>query len=150
MKEFIGNIWTEAGSDGRVKMGFSRRFIEERLGECFHVMQADIKSVKKGEPLLVIETNDGLESLKSPLSGNILVFNAKARNFPDRLVEEDCILEILPEGMKLPVKEKAVKKVPEFDALFEAPQPLQFNVDEAVRELIERGRAQPARVRRPR
>lgn len=148
MKEFIGNIWTEAGADGRVRMGFSRRFIEERLGECFHVMQADIKSVKKGEPLLVIETNDGLESLKSPLSGNILVFNAKARNFPDRLVEEDCILEILPEGVKLPVK---TKKVPEFDVLVQAPQPFQFTVDEAIREIGDPfARAQPVRVRRPR
>lgn len=107
MKEFSGNMWTESDKDGRVKIGFSKRFIEDRLGECFHVMQADVRTVKKGTPLFVIETNDGLESLKSPVSGTILVFNAKARNFPDRLTEEDVIAEVLPEGVKL---EKAKKE----------------------------------------
>lgn len=109
MKTIVGNLWTEEGKDGRVNIGFTRNFIEERLGECFHVLQADMQVVRKGGPLMVIETNDGLESLKSPLTGSILVFNAKARNFPDRLTEEDNIMEILPEGVTLPVSTKKSK-----------------------------------------
>lgn len=102
MKEFIGDLWMDRAEDGRVKIGFARRFIEDRMGECFHVMQADTRNVKKGGPLLVIETNDGLRPVKSPLTGSILFFNHNARNFPDKLVEDDCILEVLPEGVKLP------------------------------------------------
>ena len=106
MKEFIGNIWTETEPAGTVRIGFSRGFIEQRLGECFHVMQADSKFLRKGSPLLVIETNDGLESLKSPISGTIMSFNPKARNFPDRLTEEDMILHVIPEGVKIVEKAK--------------------------------------------
>lgn len=110
MKEFFGNVWTEAESDGHIRIGFSRRFIEDRLSECFHVMPADTKALRKGGPMLVIETNDGLESLKSPITGSILVFNEKARNFPDRLTEEDDILQVCPEGVSLPIyKETAFR-----------------------------------------
>lgn len=109
MKEYNGNLWTETDALGKVKLGFSKVFIEQKLGECFHVMQADSKNVKKGEPLLVLETNDGLESLKSPITGTILSFNTKARNYPDRLTEEDSILELLPEGVTLPKEEKKTK-----------------------------------------
>jgi Glycine cleavage H-protein len=109
MKTIIGNIWTEVKESGLVKVGFTQQFIEQRLGECFHVMQADVRQVKKGEPMLVIETTDGLESLKAPLSGSIHFFNVKARNFPDRLNEEDLIMELLPDGVVLPVVKK--KKV---------------------------------------
>jgi glycine cleavage system H lipoate-binding protein len=111
MKTFFGNLWTEEGKDGRVNIGFSRRFIEERLVECFHVIQADMRVARKDHPLMVIETNDGLESLKSPITGSILVFNHKARNFPDRLTEDDNIMEILPEGVTLPVSVKKAKPV---------------------------------------
>jgi glycine cleavage system H lipoate-binding protein len=109
MKEYSGGLWTETAPSGVVRLGFSKVFIEQKLGECFHVMQADSKNVKEGEPLLVLETNDGLESLKSPITGTILHFNSKARNFPDRLTEEDNILEVLPEGVKAPKPDKKEK-----------------------------------------
>lgn len=119
MKEFIGDLWMDKAEDGRVKIGFARRFIDDRMGECFHVMQADTRNVKKGGPLLVIETNDGLRPVKSPLSGSILYFNDHARNFPDKLVEDDCILEVLPEGVKLSsVKKAEVKKPYNYDTDF--------------------------------
>lgn len=118
MKEFIGDLWIDKAEDGRVKIGFARRFIEDRMGECFHVMQADTRNVKKGGPLLVIETNDGLRPVKSPLSGSILYFNDHARNFPDKLVEDDCILEVLPEGVKLSSVKKAEIKKSAYDSDF--------------------------------
>jgi glycine cleavage system H lipoate-binding protein len=139
MKEYNGHLWTEPDKEGRVKIGFTKRFIEERLGECFHVMQADIKSVRKGSPMLVIETNDGLESLKSPLTGAILVFNAKARNFPDRLTEEDTILQVLPEGVTLPQAKKKQEKTVESvaDRAWN-----QVNIDELFNQPFQ-GRGQP-------
>lgn len=137
-REYVGDLWMEKQEDGRVRLGFARRFIEDRLGECFHVMQADTQSVKKGGPLLVIETNDGLRTLKSPLAGSILRFDAKARNFPDKLLEDDTILEVLPQGVKLPAPKKAEEKtkpafelnwnnaqVQQFRDLFNATAPLQ-------------------------
>lgn len=109
MKEFTGDLWQEREPDGRIKIGFAKRYIDDVLGECFHVMQADTREVKKGGPLMVIETNDGLTSLKSPLTGTILNFNSKARNFPDRLSEDDVIMEVVPEGVKIAAKEKVKK-----------------------------------------
>jgi hypothetical protein len=101
MKEFVGNIWTETDKRGVVQLGFARKYIDEVLGECFHVIPADTRQARKGQPLMVLETNDGTERIKSPLSGTILVFADKAKNFPDRLTEEDVICEVLPEGVKL-------------------------------------------------
>lgn len=103
MKETRGNIWTETDNRGVVKVGFTRKYIEDRLGECFHVMQASQigQKLMKGDPMLVMETNDGLVNLKAPLSGILQVFNPKARDFPDRLDEEDTIVEIVPDGVKL-------------------------------------------------
>src|SRR5271156_6203635 len=109
MKEYIGNLWTESGPKGTLRIGFTQRFIEEKLGEGFHVMQADLTKVQKGGPMLVIETNDGLESLSAPITGTIMTFNERARNFPDRLKEEEVILEVLPEGVKLEVVVKKTK-----------------------------------------
>jgi hypothetical protein len=106
MKEQLGNIWTETDNRGVMKIGFSREYIETKLGECFHVMQADTKFARKGQPLLVLETNDACEKIKSPLTGTILVFNTKAANYPDRLTTEDTIMEVLPEGVKLPELKK--------------------------------------------
>lgn len=110
-KQYDGNIWTETDSRGVVKIGFSRTYIDQQLMECFHVMQADRSVARKGLPIMVLETNDGTARIKSPVSGRILTFNDKARNFPDRLSEEDVIMEVLPEGVKLePTKKKVEYK----------------------------------------
>lgn len=152
MKEFIGDLWIDKAEDGRVKIGFARRFIEDRMGECFHVMQADTRNVKKGGPLLVIETNDGLRPVKSPLSGSILYFNDHARNFPDKLVEDDCILEVLPEGVKLSSVKKAEIKKSAYDSDFFAildaqPVPLRPVLGDVQRDLLrERDQARQARA----
>jgi len=111
MKTFSGNIWQETDKAGVVSIGLRQTYLEEKMQECFHILQADAINLKKGGPMMVIETNDGLESLKSPLTGRITFFNDKARNFPDRLVEDDVIFTVLPEGVKaVEVKRKAVTK----------------------------------------
>src|SRR5579864_9391330 len=101
MKEYLGNVWTEVDARGVLRLGFTKQYIDERLGECFHVVPADVGNTTKGGSLLVLETNDGTSRIKSPISGTILVFSDKARNFPDRLTEEDVIIEILPTGKTL-------------------------------------------------
>jgi hypothetical protein len=147
MRESLGNIWTETDSRGVMRIGFSREYIETKLGECFHVMQADIKFARKGQPLLVLETNDACEKIKSPLTGTILMFNGKAANYPDRLTDEDVIVEVLPEGVKLPETKKfkpedvAATWPGLFDAVtatnpFRMPQPEQMTV---VQNRLRRG-----------
>lgn len=107
MKKTIGNIWYEE-KDYRVSVGFTQECLNEKLQECFHVIPAEVYAVKARSPLMVLETNDGLESIHSPVAGKIRFFSDKARNFPDRLTTEDVVVEIdLP---KPEVKKGAVKK----------------------------------------
>ena len=118
MKEYKEHIWIDTNKDGTVCVGLTQNFIETKLQECFHIMQADAQYLKKDGPMLVVETNDGLSSLKSPVTGRIIGFNDRARNFPDKLKEEDAILTILPDGVKLPatkVKEKPAEAIQQFD-----------------------------------
>lgn len=110
MKVVTGNIWTDTDARGVLKIGFTKQYIDNELGECFHVIQADTKLARKGQPLMVLETNDGTSRIRSPINGSIISFSHKAQNFPDRLVEEDVIMEVLPEGVKL---EKVVAAKPQ-------------------------------------
>jgi glycine cleavage system H lipoate-binding protein len=103
MKTFVdGSTWTEPDDRGVIRIGFRQSYIEQVLGECFHVVQADTRKARKGCPLMVLETNDGTSRVRSPVTGTILTFSDKARNFPDRLTEDDVIVEVLPEGVTLP------------------------------------------------
>lgn len=157
-KQYEGNIWTEVDNRGVVKIGFSRDYIDQQLMECFHVVQADRSVARKGQPIMVLETNDGTARIKSPINGRILTFNDKARNFPDRLSEEDVIMEVLPEGVTL-VKQKVeyndvfstINNWPEQVALRraaeqraveavdeEAPQPFDDRIRAAQQRAIER------------
>lgn len=156
MKQFDGNIWTDTDSRGVVQIGFTKAYIENQLGECFHVMQADRSTARRGQPIMVLETNDGTSRIKSPVSGRIIKFNGKAMDFPDRLSEEDVIMEVLPEGVKLPEKQKvtykdvftqAVDFQRRIDDVFaeEAPAPVQeANRAEALRVLDEQLRRRRA------
>src|ERR1700744_723760 len=107
MKQDHNLVWSNTHADGSITIGFTKKCITELLPECFHVMQADSQAVREKGPMLVLETNDGLESIKSPFTGRISYFNPKARNYPDKIVEEDTILTILPKG----VEEKKPEKV---------------------------------------
>ena len=134
MKEYNGSIWSETNKDGTVSVGLTQNYIDNELMTCFHIMQADAQVLKKNGPMLVIETNDGLSSLKSPVTGRIMNFNDRARNFPDKLKESDTILTILPDGVKFVGKEKP-KVEParmiqdDIDELFANPQPLQWEAN---------------------
>ena len=51
--------------------------------------------------MLVVETNDSLESVRAPITGQVKYFNHKARDFPDQLKETDVILTVAPPEMKV-------------------------------------------------
>lgn len=96
MKTNYGDIWCETQPDGMMSIGFTKKCIEEKLCECFHILPADVGTAKLKQPLLVLETNDGVEAIPSPINGRIIIFSDKARNFPDRMTEEDVVVSIEP------------------------------------------------------
>src|SRR5260370_11552088 len=103
MKEYTKDFWIETNPDGTVNVGLTDNLIQSKLQECFHILQANTLAVKENEPMLVLETNDGLESLKSPVTGTVLKFNDRARNFPDKIKEDEVVLHLCPVGVKMPV-----------------------------------------------
>lgn len=100
MKEYRDEFWYETNKDGTVSIGFTTDFIRKKMPECFHILQADTKNLKENDPMLVLETNDSLESIKSPVTGRVKWFNSNARNFPDQIKESDVILTVEPPGIK--------------------------------------------------
>lgn len=106
MKQNHGFIWSEEHKDKTITIGFTNDAINTKLQETFHVLPADLKEVREKGPLLVLETNDGLLSIKAPFAGRLSYFNPKARNFPDRITETDTIVTILPKGVEPPKKEE--------------------------------------------
>jgi glycine cleavage system H lipoate-binding protein len=96
MKTNYGDIWCETQPDGMMSIGFTKKCIEEKLCECFHILPADVGTAKLKQPLLVLETNDGVEAIPSPINGRIIIFSEKAKNFPDRMTEEDVVVSIEP------------------------------------------------------
>src|ERR1700740_2728435 len=94
MKQFKEDIWGDEGEEGIINIGFRQDFIDRKLMECFHIVQADSRQVQENGPMFVIETNDSLESVKAPCTGRIIAFNSKARNFPDKLNENDVIMTL--------------------------------------------------------
>lgn len=113
MKMNYGDLWVETLPEGTINVGFTQPCIEEKLQECFHVLPADVVRTKREQPLLVLETNDGLVSIKSPVNGHITFFSDKARNFPDRLSEEDVIVTLITEEQRKKSIEKAKKNLEE-------------------------------------
>jgi glycine cleavage system H lipoate-binding protein len=110
MKFTKGSLWYEKQSDGTVHIGFTQAFITQAMEECFHVLPADYRNLFENKAALVIESNDGVKSLKSPVTGTIVEFNTKARNFPDRLTEDDVILKVRPQGVTIPTVAKTAPK----------------------------------------
>lgn len=110
-----GLIWSEDHADKSITIGFTQRCITEKLQECFHVLPADASEVREKGPLLVLETNDGLQSIKTPVAGKVAYFNPKARNFPDKLTDSDTIVTLFPKGYVAPPKAAAKKVNPWFN-----------------------------------
>lgn len=101
-KTIHGLIWSNQHADGTITIGFTNECINSALQECFHVLPAETKAVSQKGPLLVLETNDGLQTIKAPFAGKVTYFNPKARNFPDRLKETETIVTLAPPGAKVP------------------------------------------------
>lgn len=105
--------WFEDDGKGTVSIGFTKNFIDDVLGECYHITQASMYLVTKGKPMLTIETNNGLKVIRSPLTGTVLNFNVEARDFPDRLTPEDVVVSLRPKGVKV-AEEKKAEPVPHY------------------------------------
>lgn len=88
-------IWFE--KDGKiVRLGLTRNFLET-LTECWHILPSNMKKIKQKAPLLTIESNDGLISLLSPVTGYLQNWDNKAANFPEKLTEADVIVTLTSE-----------------------------------------------------
>jgi glycine cleavage system H lipoate-binding protein len=106
----LNQIWVESDGGEHVKIGFTRDFLQQ-LDQCWHILPANNSRFKKQMPLMTVETNDGLVSILSPVTGYLQNFDRKAQDFPDKLTEEDVILSINV------AEKKAVKKEPSHDEL---------------------------------
>jgi glycine cleavage system H lipoate-binding protein len=104
MKKYTGNVWYEEMGSGTINIGFTRAYIEDILGECFHITQASSFLATEGKPLLTIETNMGLKVVKAPCTGTITFFSTDARDFPDKLTEESIVMTINPKKEVKPAK----------------------------------------------
>lgn len=109
MKKYHRYIWSEEMKNGTINIGFTREYIDLTLAECFHITQASSFFVNEGKPLLTIETNEGLKVIKSPVTGTITLFSTEARDFPDKLKENDVVMTINPKTEVKPAKAAAPK-----------------------------------------
>lgn len=85
-------IWFKQ-EDNTVKIGFTKSFLEG-MDQCWHILPANLSKFRSKSPLLTVETNDSLISIMSPVSGNFMQYSDKAQNFPDKLTEDDVVVEI--------------------------------------------------------
>ena len=87
-----GRTWFQKNKEGKTEIGFTNDFLRD-LDECWHIMAgaSNRVSIKEAQPLCSVETNDGLFSVASPVSGVISFFNTKAMNFPDKITSEEVI-----------------------------------------------------------
>ena len=83
-----GRTWFEV-REGKTYVGFTKAFLDT-LDGCWHIIPAASArtTVKENAPLCAVETNDGLFSVPSPVTGIISVFEHAAMNFPDKLSAE--------------------------------------------------------------
>ncbi len=104
-------IWMNKKSNGQVDIGFQQTYITEHLQEAFHILPANHNKIEKGAPMMGVESNEGLENIRSPFAGRFVNFSDKARNFPDRLKETDVVLTLLTEEEHQKKLEQAKKEV---------------------------------------
>ena len=90
-----GKTWFEKQRDGKTNIGFTSTFLES-LDECWHIMAGATSKVaiKVDQPLCSVETNEGLFSIPSPVSGVITFFDTRAMNFPEKLNDTHTIAQI--------------------------------------------------------
>lgn len=87
-----GRTWFQKNKEGKTEIGFTNDFLRD-LDECWHIMAGASSrvSIKEAQPLCSVETNDGLFSVASPVSGVISFFNTRAMNFPDKITSDEVI-----------------------------------------------------------
>lgn len=93
-------IWYEH-QDNVVKVGFTKSFLDS-LQQCWHILPANLQRFREKSPLMVVETNDTLISIMSPVAANFSEWSDKAQNFPDQLTENDVVLQ-LRQGVAAPM-----------------------------------------------
>lgn len=76
-----------------ITIGFTKDFLTS-LDQCWHILPASLEQFKPKAPLLTVETTDALISIMSPVAGNFMQFSQRAQNFPDKLTEDDVVLEL--------------------------------------------------------
>ena len=132
-----GRLWVEK-RDTDYAVGFTRQFLGELEG-CWHMLPAaNTKTeIKEKQPLVAVETNDGLFSLPSPVSGIIAFFDNKAMNFPEKLTDEDIVCTIKDAAELKKVEETQRQQLEAAVRAFEAQQ---------ERRRVEIQAAQPAEV----
>lgn len=86
-----GRIWFEKKGT-EVNIGFTSALLGE-LDDCWHMLPAasNKQEIKENQPLLSVETNDGLFSVATPVAGIITFFDNKAMNFPQKLTTDDVV-----------------------------------------------------------
>jgi glycine cleavage system H lipoate-binding protein len=116
----MSKIWTLVEGN-YTKVGFEKDFLKQ-MEQCWHIMPAQARGVLKAKhPLLVVETNDEVISIPSPVEGIIEMFSDKARNFPEKITEKDTIIIIKTVYEKKDLKQKQVAEraqaVPRFNPI---------------------------------
>lgn len=87
-------IWYET-ENGYTKIGFTQSFIDTALDQCWHILPSSTTKIERKSPLLVVETNEGLVTIMSPITGYYADFiGAKAQDFPDQLTEADVVVSL--------------------------------------------------------
>lgn len=85
-------IWFERNNN-LVTVGFTKPFLDS-LDQCWHILPANLQRFREKAPLMVIETNDSLISILSPVTAHFDHWSDKAQNFPYKLTEEDVVLSM--------------------------------------------------------
>jgi hypothetical protein len=92
-RQTTSQLWYEQ-QDRNIRIGFTKEFLEQ-LDQCWHILPANLSRIKANAPLMAIETNDALISVLSPVSGSFVTFSHKAQNFPNKLTEDDVVMELI-------------------------------------------------------
>ena len=133
-----GRVWFEKKGT-EIQIGFTANLLSE-LDDCWHLLPAasNKQEIRENQPLLSVETNDGLFSVPTPVSGIITFFDNKAMNFPQKLTTDDVVCVVKD------AEEVRRQKAAADEELRRALEAHAAQVEQ--RQQAERQRAAPARV----
>ena len=128
-----GKTWFEKKPTS-VEVGFTKEFLAE-LDTCWHMLPAAVRQtpIKEGQPLCSIETNDGLFSVPSPVSGIIAFFDNRAMNFPDKLTEETILCSLAEKAVPETAQQQEINQFLAELGAIEAPRAAQPRIRPAIR-----------------